>query len=86
MVKPKLKQLIRDSEKYVASLQYDNKTSFENYLSYSEMVRDVINDFRDEYAMKHYGVSFKELSGNLREKVQWKYPVNLTTKNVEIPD
>ncbi|MBU8893239.1 MAG: M56 family metallopeptidase, partial [Bacteroidales bacterium] len=62
LLKPKFKELLENSEKYVAGLYYDNKTIFNTYIGYQDMARTVVYEFRNNYALKNYNLSYDDLS------------------------
>ncbi|MFC2152038.1 M56 family metallopeptidase [Bacteroidota bacterium] len=74
-VKPKFKELISNSTKYVVNLYYDETTILNTYIGYHDMIRSVIYEFRDKYASEYYHMNYGELSRNQQKEIKKKYPI-----------
>lgn len=83
-IQKELKAFILQNEKYVFVLEYDNKTSYETYISFNDLVYDVIRELRDEYSLNEYGKSYKDLEHELQKQVRKVYPITLTQKNIDV--
>lgn len=80
-IKPNLTKFISESEKYIKCLVYDNSTTYNDYISYMDMVWSVILDFRKNYALKKYNIEYENLGNELQKEVRKKYPIILTQIN-----
>ncbi len=74
-VKPKFKETIQNSEKYIADLYYDKSTILNTYLGYQDMARSVIYEFRKNYAEEKFNLQYDDLSSIQQMEIKKKYPL-----------
>jgi hypothetical protein len=75
LIKPKFKELISNSKKYVAGLWYDSSTIFNTYIGYQDMARTVIYEFRNNYAWENYNLIYDDLSPVQKKEIRKIYPL-----------
>ncbi|MCU4166201.1 M56 family metallopeptidase [Carboxylicivirga caseinilyticus] len=78
----RLKEFTKSNTKYVMLYEYDNKTSYEDYIKTIDLVYKTINDNRKEAAFfdgKHY----ENLDYEEQKEYRKKYPITLTMKNLD---
>ncbi|PLX18148.1 MAG: hypothetical protein C0597_06495 [Marinilabiliales bacterium] len=74
-MKLSFKEAVSGSEKYIANLFYDQTTILNTYVGYQDMARSVIYDFRENYALEKYQVSYADLSYIQQNEIKKKYPL-----------
>ncbi len=74
-LKPKFKEAVLSSEKYIADLYYDETTILSAYIGYQDMARSVIYEFREEYSFKKYNMSYNDLSSVQQKEIKKKFPL-----------
>ncbi len=74
-VKPKFKEAVLNSEKYITDLYYDKTTIFNTYIGYQDMARSVIYEFRESYSMEKYNLKYDDLSLIQQKEIKKKYPL-----------
>lgn len=83
LLKPKLEQHIRSSQKYIAGLYYNKTTILDNYLDFQDMIRNVIYDYRSKYAIEKFKLPYYELSTSQQKEIKKIYPLIITEKYYE---
>lgn len=82
-LKPQIKKLVSESEKYIMCLVFNNSTTYKSYTEYNDMVWSVIYGFRNQYAMEKYNSEYENLGRELQNEVKKKYPIILTQVNID---
>ncbi|HAF29395.1 MAG TPA: hypothetical protein DCG75_10150 [Bacteroidales bacterium] len=80
-IKPKFKELITNSEKYIVDLYYDKTTLFNTYLAYQDMARSIIYEFREKDSSEKYNMSFDELPAIKQKEIRGIYPLIISEAN-----
>ena len=75
VLKPKFEEIMKKSEKYVASLLYDKTTIFNTYIGFQDMARSVVFEYRNKYAAEKYNLKFDELSSIQQKEIRKIYPL-----------
>jgi len=83
ILKPKFRELISSSKKYVAGIFYDNSTIYNRYMGFHNMTRTVIYEFRNNYAIKEYNLNYGELSTIQQNKIKDTFPIIVPEKYTE---
>nr|WP_321406478.1 M56 family metallopeptidase [uncultured Carboxylicivirga sp.] len=78
----RLKEFTKSNTKYVMLYEYDNKTSYEDYIKTIDLVYKTINDNRKEAAF-FYGKHYENLGYDEQKEYRKKYPITLTMKNLD---
>jgi len=85
-VKPKFKETVLNSDKYITDLYYDKTTPLKKYLEFHDMVRSVVYTFRDQYSLKKYNLSYEELSSIQQQEIKKRYPLIITEAGAFKPE
>ncbi len=78
----KLDKHIRKNKKYVMLYEYDNSTSYNDYIRTIDLVHKTINSVREEAAQKE-GKVFAELDWKEQKVYRKMFPITLTQKNTD---
>ena len=78
----KLEKHINSHKKYVMLYEYDNSTSYNDYIQTIDMVHKTINSLREAAASKD-GNNYSELDYNGQKVYRKMYPITLTMKNAD---
>ena len=76
-----MKRFITLHPDYIAIYNWDNETTYEEYLNGIDLAFNVVYEFRDTFSMEKYGITYAELPKNLQLEVREKYPMRLTQIN-----
>jgi len=82
-LKKELTSFIIKSKKYLIVLNFNNNTTFGNYLSYINEIYQTIYDFRNQKAQAVYHLGFDELSDVQQNQIRQEYPITLTQRNLD---
>ena len=85
-IEPELTQFISESEKYIIVLMYDNSTSYNDYMSYNDMIWSVVYKYRNQYALEKYNIKYENLEKDLQKDVRKKYPLIIPKINKDEDD
>lgn len=78
-----LAKFISKSDKYLLLLNFDNNTTFGNYLNSINTVYQIIYDLRNKKAHDLYQISFDDLSIIQQNQIRKEYPITLTQRNLD---
>ncbi|MCT4587668.1 MAG: hypothetical protein N4A71_07590 [Carboxylicivirga sp.] len=78
-----LRKHVMGNKKYVIMYEYSNNTSYEDFLHTVDMVYSNIWSIRKEHAFFE-GMNYKNLTKDEEKALRKKYPITLTTKNVDM--
>ncbi|MCU4176834.1 M56 family metallopeptidase [Carboxylicivirga sp. N1Y90] len=78
----KLKKHILSNEKYVMLYEYENATSYNDYLTTVNTVFATVNSIRRDYCEKQ-GDDYDKMSSEEQRKIRKKYPITLTKRNID---
>jgi len=81
--KEKLKNNLTKTEKYFMLLEYNNQTTFGEYITYVDAIYTTVHELRNELAMKKHAISYKDLSKSMQKEIRKEYPITLSEKNID---
>ena len=77
---------IQKDTQYVILCNYNNSTSFKDYLTYVDMCYSVILDKRNQLAQQKYNLNFDDLPTAQQQEIQKTYPIRLSEQNIDEPE
>lgn len=82
-IETELIDFIQNHKKYVMSLNYSDKTVFQDYLIYRDLVYKVIFDLREKKARQKYEKTFEDLFDEKQAEIIKETPITLMTINTD---
>jgi len=86
ILKPKFEELLKNSEKYIASLYYDKSTILNTYIGYQDMARTVVFGLRNQYAQEKFNLTFDELSSVQQKSIRKIYPLIISEAESDLSE
>ena len=81
-VSRRLRDHIEDSKKYVILYEYNNYTTYNDYIQTLDMIYSTVWKLRREYAFSN-GIDYDRMTKEQEKKLRKKYPLTLTMRNVD---
>jgi biopolymer transport protein ExbD len=78
----RLRDHIEDSKKYVILYEYNNTTSYNDYIQTLDMIYSTVWTLRREHAFSK-GIDYDKMTKEQEMKLRKKYPLTLTMKNID---
>ena len=82
-IRPDLKKFIKESEKYLATLYYENDTKYSLFLAYYDAMLVVLSELRNDYAWQNYQTDYNSISEAQQKEVRKAYPAIFMVKGPE---
>jgi biopolymer transport protein ExbD len=82
--KPFMKNLLRRNPEYIVVLYGNNEVIFEDHFRVLSYTREVVDELRNEYALKKFGEQYVRLNVQGRRMVKLLYPYYITELPEEI--
>lgn len=79
----KLKAYIKAHPDYIVKYEWDNHTTYSDYLNGIDMVFGIVYSLRDAYSLKNHNLAYTDLPDQLQKEVRKQYPIRLTQANYE---
>ncbi|TRX66151.1 M56 family metallopeptidase [Carboxylicivirga sp. M1479] len=81
-VSKRLRDHIEDNKKYVILYEYNDYTSYDDYIQTIDMIYSTVWKLRQEYAFSN-GVDYDNMTKEEEKKLRKKYPLTLTMRNID---
>jgi len=81
-LRQQLMKVMKESQKYITSIEYDEQTKYSIVLSYYDMVFTLLDELRNEYALEHFKAGYNEIAESQQDEVRKRYPATIMLKKV----
>ena len=78
-----LKEFIKNNEKFVMVLEYDNKTPYGEYMEAVDIIFNAIYELREKQALVQFNIPYEDLGPDQQNEIKKIYPVTLTERNID---
>ncbi len=77
-IKETIKNKIKQNPKLIISIKTDRETNYSKYIEVLDELKLAYNDLREEYSLKQFGKSFKDLTKEQQEEVKKEIPIRIS--------
>jgi biopolymer transport protein ExbD len=78
-----IKNKIKQNPKLIVSIKTDRETNYSRYIEVLDELKLAYNDLREEYSLRTYGKSFKDLNRDQQEEVKKAIPIRISIAEPE---
>ncbi|MBL7112450.1 MAG: hypothetical protein ISS19_10985 [Bacteroidales bacterium] len=78
-----LKAFIKNNEKFVMILEYDNQTPYGEYMEAVDIIFNAIYELREKQALDQFNIPYEDLGPVQQKEIKKIYPVTLTERNID---
>jgi biopolymer transport protein ExbD len=82
-IRETIKSKIRANPKLIISLKTARETSYSVYIDVLDQLKLAYNDLREEYSLRNYGKSFRDLKKEEKDKVKKAIPIRISIAEPE---
>ncbi len=82
-IRETIKNKIKQNPKLIVSIKTDRETNYSRYIEVLDELKLAYNDLREEYSLKTYGKSFKDLNRDQQEEVKKEIPIRISIAEPE---
>jgi biopolymer transport protein ExbD len=82
-IRETIKNKIRQNLKLIVSIKTDRETNYSRYIEVLDELKLAYNDLREEYSLRTYGKSFKDLNRDQQEEVKKAIPIRISIAEPE---
>ncbi|MEN3038730.1 MAG: biopolymer transporter ExbD [Candidatus Kryptonium sp.] len=78
-----IKNKIKANPKLIVSIKTDRETNYSRYIEVLDELKLAYNDLREEYSLKTFGKSYKDLTRDQQEEVKKEIPIRISIAEPE---
>jgi len=82
-IRETIKNKIKQNPKLIVSIKTDRETNYSRYIEVLDELKLAYNDLREEYSLRTYGKSFKDLNRDQQEEVKKAIPIRISIAEPE---
>jgi len=82
-IRETIKNKIKQNPKLIISIKTDRETNYSRYIEVLDELKLAYNDLREEYSLRTYGKSFKDLNRDQQEEVKKGIPIRISIAEPE---
>jgi biopolymer transport protein ExbD len=82
-IRETIKNKIKQNPKLIISIKTDRETSYSRYIEVLDELKLAYNDLREEYSLRTFGKSFKDLTRDQQEEVKKEIPIRISIAEPE---
>jgi biopolymer transport protein ExbD len=82
-IRETIKNKIKQNPKLIVSIKTDRETNYSRYIEVLDELKLAYNDLREEYSLRTYGKSFKDLNRDQQEEVKKEIPIRISIAEPE---
>lgn len=82
-IRETIKNKIKANPKLIVSIKTDRQTSYSRYIEVLDEIKLAYNDLREEYSLKTFGRSYKDLTKDQQEEVKKEVPIRISIAEPE---
>ncbi|CUS88074.1 Biopolymer transport protein ExbD [Candidatus Kryptobacter tengchongensis] len=82
-IRETIKNKIKANPKLIVSIKTDRETNYSRYIEVLDELKLAYNDLREEYSLKTFGKSFKDLTKDQQEEVKKEVPIRISIAEPE---
>jgi biopolymer transport protein ExbD len=82
-IRETIKNKIKQNPKLIISIKTDRETNYSRYIEVLDELKLAYNDLREEYSLRTYGKSFKDLNRDQQEEVKKAIPIRISIAEPE---
>lgn len=82
-IRETIKNKIKQNPKLIISIKTDRETSYNRYIEVLDEVKLAYDDLREEYSLRVFGRSFKDLTKKQQEEVRKEIPIRISIAEPE---
>jgi len=82
-IRETVKNKIKQNPKLIVSIKTDRETNYSRYIEVLDELKLAYNDLREEYSLRTYGKSFKDLNRDQQEEVKKEIPIRISIAEPE---
>lgn len=82
-IRETIKNKIRQNPKLIVSIKTDRETTYNRYIEVLDQLKLAYDDLREEYSLRTFGKSFKDLSREKQEQVKKEIPIRISIAEQE---
>lgn len=82
-IREMIKNKIKQNPKLIVSIKTDRETSYSRYIEVLDELKLAYNDLREEYSLRQFGKSFKDLTKEQQEEVKKEVPIRISIAEPE---
>jgi biopolymer transport protein ExbD len=82
-IRETIKNKIKQNPKLIVSIKTDRETNYSRYIEVLDELKLAYSDLREEYSLRTYGKSFKDLNRDQQEEVKKAIPIRISIAEPE---
>jgi len=82
-IRETIKNKIKQNPKLIISIKTARETSYSRYIEVLDELKLAYNDLREEYSLRTFGKSFKDLTRDQQEEVKKEIPIRISIAEPE---
>ncbi len=82
-IRETIKNKIRQNPKLIISIKTDRETSYSRYIEVLDELKLAYNDLREDYSLRTFGRSFRDLTREQQEEVKKEIPIRISIAEPE---
>ncbi len=79
----KFESFVQNHPKYLAAFNWNNSTTYNEYIAILDMTRRVIYKLRDAYSVQKYSMKYSDLPKTMQKEARKKYPLSISMNNTD---
>ncbi len=79
----KFESFVQNHPKYLAAFDWNNNTTYDEYIAITNMTYAVIYKLRDAYSVQKYSMKYTDLPKAMQKEVRKKYPLSISQYNTD---
>ncbi len=82
-IRETIKNKIKQNPKLIISIKTDRETNYSRYIEVLDELKLAYNDLREEYSLRTFGKSYKDLTKEQQEEVKKEIPIRISIAEPE---